>query len=67
VLLHIGLAVKGCEPAVETVGVVGLRVNPVRATATVISVLLSFVTPPSVALTKIPTVPEALPALNVTE
>jgi hypothetical protein len=68
--LHVGVAVKGTVPPVETVGSAGEIATDVRvigATVTVITVELSFVTLLSVTLTKMPTVPAVVPAVNVTD
>jgi hypothetical protein len=70
VALHVGVAVKGCVPPVDTVGLVGLidtEVNVIGVVVTVITVDATSVTPLSVALTKMPTVPAVLAASKVTE
>jgi hypothetical protein len=69
-VLHVMLAVKAVVPPDATVGAVGPNVTEVRVlvgTETVITVDAVVVLPPSVALTKIPTVPAVLPAVKVTD
>jgi hypothetical protein len=68
--VHTGVAVKVVWLPEATEGVVGDNVTEVRELAspeTVITVLVPTVVVPSVALTKIPTVPEVVPAVKVTE
>jgi hypothetical protein len=70
VALHVGVAVKGCDPPVDTVGVIGATATEVKVTGvgvTVMIVELSLVTPLSVAFTKMPTVPPVVPALKSTD
>jgi hypothetical protein len=70
VLLHPGVAVKVRVPPGATDCVVGLKDNDVRVDVedlTVITVELFSTVPLSVALTKIPTVPAVVPAVNVVE
>jgi hypothetical protein len=67
VLLHAGVAVKACEPLVTIVGVNGLSATEFRDTVTVIIVDDTTTVPLRVALTKMPTVPVLVPALNVTD
>jgi hypothetical protein len=67
VLLQVGVAVKACVPPVPTAGVNGLSDTEFRATVTVITVDAPAVDAPRVALTKMPTVPVLVPALNVTD
>jgi hypothetical protein len=63
--LHVGVAVKGWVPLALTVGVNGVSPTEVRVMTTVISVDPSLVIPFNVALTKIPTDPWTVPAVNV--
>jgi hypothetical protein len=65
--LHFGVAVKNCLPPKVTVGAVGLTDTEVRVTgaATVMTVELPLVVPLSVALTNMPPVTAALPAVKI--
>jgi hypothetical protein len=63
---HVGCAVKTCWPPPVTVGVKGVMDTEASVTVvTVITVESPFVVAPSVAFTKMPTVPAVDPALNV--
>jgi hypothetical protein len=66
---QVGTAVNVCELSTATLADCGLIDTPVRTAvpvpATVIIVELPFSVPLSVALTKMPTVPPVLPALNL--
>jgi hypothetical protein len=68
--VHVAVAVIACAPPNPTVGEAGLKATETRVmvdTVIVITVELSLVTPLSVALTYMPTVPEVVPAMKLTE
>jgi hypothetical protein len=66
-VLHVGIAVNGCVRVSVTTAVVGLTATETMTAAVIVIIAgeLCTTTPFSVALTKSPTVPMVLPAVNV--
>jgi hypothetical protein len=69
--LHVGVALKTCLPPAAREAVIGVTATESKVVTGRFMVIttgeLCTVTPLSVALTKSPTLPELVPAVNVTE